>query len=215
MNSLKKSLEKRTQLKPPELISHPHAICIPERRLNNTCANKRMDSRFRNLIQCWNCKEFGHAAQKCPKPNQGWKRPSDPSLGRSGSTPGAANVVRGTSKCRYEREDNACEIYIERAILGKKLKCLPDSGADLTLTPVSFGEDYHVSHYRDRLQAANGRPIIVLGAVTVGARYGKNPYLNRFKLDGLVSGRVTDVMLGNAFLRKHNAIWECFHTTIF
>ena len=60
----------------------------------------------------------------------------------------------------------------------------------------------------EALLAANGTHIMVLGNITGGVGHGKNHEQPSVKLKGLASEYVTEVMLGNDLLRKHEAVWD-------
>jgi len=89
----------------------------------------------------------------------------------------------------------------------RSLPCLLDSGCEVTLMPkpvVEAAGGVVMSPSSQRLWAANGTEIVIVGEVTV-------PLL----LDGrcidttaLVSPDVEELMLGSDWLQAHNCLWD-------
>ena len=88
-------------------------------------------------------------------------------------------------------------------LCGTKRKCLLNSGSDVTLIPSSFIPGCKMFlPTTEGVLAANGTPIRIAGEVNVEVVVKGQP----IRVSGLSSDHIWDVMLGNDFLRYHDAL---------
>jgi predicted aspartyl protease len=86
-------------------------------------------------------------------------------------------------------------------ILEEQTDCLVDTGSDVTIFPASVVRGVEVKPTSQKLVAANGTSIAILGTAILMAT-GNN---HEFRLEGFVSNHVSDVILGSDFLKNHHA----------
>jgi len=93
--------------------------------------------------------------------------------------------------------------YIRLRINGFPMNCLLDTGAEATLIPRSILDGIKPQKIRQKLQAANGTPIPLLGRMTLAATHGDHV----MEIDGLASRHISQVILRLGWLRKRRAMW--------
>jgi len=79
---------------------------------------------------------------------------------------------------------------------------LLDTGSDATLFPSFVVKGIRVEECAMKLRAANGTPIRIKGTATVDVFNGNHS----FKVTGLVTDHVAEVMIGFDCLKEHDAI---------
>jgi len=94
--------------------------------------------------------------------------------------------------------------YISLVIENVPVLALLDTGSEVTLLPAGMVSRCTLREVRQRLYAANGTQIRVLGEVSVTAVAGPTTLVIR----GLVSDQIFETILGEDFLSSHAAVWD-------
>ncbi len=85
------------------------------------------------------------------------------------------------------------------------MKCFLDSGSGVTLIPIELAPDKNqLLRVNWNLNAANGTKIEVLGQITLPMNIDGQV----MQLTGLVSGHVSEVLLGADWLQQQGAVWD-------
>jgi hypothetical protein len=108
--------------------------------------------------------------------------------------------VRGTASGIYTRE-----AFLRLKILGHRTDCLLDTGSEVTLIPSKLVGNIPVQPSSQKLLAANGTKINVVGLLNLEAEGDSH----KFTITGFVSDHVVEVILGIDFLQGQKALW-CF-----
>jgi hypothetical protein len=154
--------------------------------------------RRRTSVTCYRCNGVGHYARDC-QAGAGRATVSSKNVGTNDE------VEKPEQVCGTEFDASAREAYIRLEILGKVTDCLLDTGSDVTLLPAKLVGTLPVEPSDQKLLAANGTAIKVVGKISLTARGGQHT----FAVTGFVSDQVADVILGIDFLKAQRALW-CF-----
>ena len=134
---------------------------------------------------CFVCNEVGHYARDHRKPNSDRNVP-----------PKQARRVKTT-------EANA-DVYLRARLHGKNISVLLDTGAEKNLCGSHLISDQRVSPTEQKLLAANGTAISLLGTAEIVIQVcGKEIKCNVF-----VSDAIDELILGATFLAEHNCVWN-------
>jgi len=96
------------------------------------------------------------------------------------------------------------KVYVKMRINGTTTSCLVDTGSDATLIPVIFTKGCRILPTGQRIFAANGTDIPLIGHTAVVAKLGKQ----RLVIVGLVTEHVSQPYLGIDWLTDHDANWN-------
>jgi transposase InsO family protein len=157
--------------------------------------------RSNNPVRCYNCDELGHISRNCVHPRRARQQGGAPSgSAEAGDKLGTSTIgaVRGTAG---KRIPGPVPTYLKLNILEGQTDCLVDTGSDVTIFPASVVRGVEVKPTSQKLVAANGTSIAILGTAIVMA-IGNN---HEFRLEGFVSNHISDVILGSDFLKNHHA----------
>jgi hypothetical protein len=166
-------------------------------------------TRSETPVKCFRCKGLGHFARDCrafesaAANRSAATNQSDPDNAResqSAENHGTCGQVSGA-----ETGSAAREVYLRLKIWGRTMNCLLDTGSEVTLIPAKLIGKRPVQPSSQKLLAANGTTIDVLGQVTIDAKGGHH----LFTIHGFVSNHVVEVILGIDFLQSQKALW-CF-----
>jgi len=113
--------------------------------------------------------------------------------------------VRGLTA---EQMDRAA--YVRIRVESAPMDCLLDTGSEACLFPARYATIAGAAPTGQKLFAANGTAISVLGVITVEAELGGQ----RLTIDGYASNQVTEIILGLNFLRANGAVWRFADGTV-
>ena len=105
--------------------------------------------------------------------------------GQQATEPGAETEKRAAS-------------FLKLFIKKRAHMCLLDSGCDITVLPANLVAKDEIRPTEQRIQAANGTEIPVLGTTTLHAKIGHTLLL----IEGLVSTHIFEPTLGIDWLKK-------------
>ena len=94
--------------------------------------------------------------------------------------------------------------YLRLIIENEPAIALLDTGSEVTLLPASVVSGCTLKPVKQRLYAANGTEIRVLGEVEIAATAGSTTLV----ITGLVSDQIFETILGEDFLSSHAAVWD-------
>jgi hypothetical protein len=94
------------------------------------------------------------------------------------------------------------EAFLRLKILGRRTDCLLDTGSEVMLMPAKIVGTMPVEPSSQKLLAANGTTINVIGQLSLEAEGGRH----KFTITGYVSDQVVEVILGIDFLRSQKAV---------
>ena len=194
-----KLLEEQRCVREAAIVTNPlnRAQSDVARAPGTTSANRKTEMHSRsNQVTCYRCKGRGHYARDCHVKTAGSATES-PTVSSSSDQ---VSQVMGTESKAFGRES-----YIQLTLFGQTADCLLDTGSDVTLVPSRLVGSLPMEPSSQKLMAANGTAIKVLGIIDVTAKTGGH----LFNFTGFVSDQVTEVILGLDFLRAHKALW-CF-----
>jgi len=155
-------------------------------------AERRNFSRDSPVI-CYNCNTPGHIQRFCTarrsrlNVNAGSYQPRLPMQSRAASN-------------EFGKE----KVYIRVRFNGTTRRCLLDTGSDGTLIPASMVKGCRVLPTSQKVSAANGTDIPLLGYATVPAKIGKQ----RIEVMGFVTEHIDMPYLGIDFLADYDAKWD-------
>ena len=160
-------------------------------------------------VKCYRCHDFGHYARDCnyttmklidTQPTNGMETPINPLSNTATVTQNATGQV-----CGAESGITTREAFLRLRILGRRVDCLLDTGSEVTLIPAKLVGSMPLQSSTQKLLAANGTVINVLGQISLEAKAGRHT----FSITGFVSDQVVEVILGIDFLQSQKSVW-CF-----
>jgi len=108
--------------------------------------------------------------------------------------------VRGVTR----NDKHRGHVYIELRINGRVHACILDTGCDVSIVPADLVYRCNVTDANQKVLAANGTEIPILGKTTLHAKLGEQ----EVPIEGVVSEHVNDVMIGIGWLRTNGVIWN-------
>ena len=147
---------------------------------------------------CFACGDPSHFARNCPT-----RRRDDAERGKhmtdANKEPGGGGRVRMLSSDRLDKA-----AYLRLLVYGEWVDCLLDTGSEVCLFPGKYAAKAGVTPGRHKLYAANGTEIGIAGEVVVEVAAGSLT----FKIGGLCSNNVSEIILGLNFLKAQGAVWD-------
>ena len=153
----------------------------------------------RKPFYCFNCNEPGHYKSHCPLLRQEWQNKKDNRPPEKKDDAGRINAVHTPSS-------SGRRASLRLKLNGFWTECLLDTGCELTVLPARLVDSKKIKPTTQRIVAANGSEIPVLGTVKVFATIGRT----RLPVEGLVSAHVFEPMLGITWMENNHAVWA-FH----
>jgi len=144
---------------------------------------------------CYACGQSGHIRRNCPNTTSSSHQPN-----ATDQTAAHSSYVRGTSR----PGNGAREASLEVRIGQRKYLSLLDTGSEITLIPACVAKRLAIRPTRQRLLAANGTEIPILGEASIRAYVGTE----LVDITGLVSEHVCDIMLGIDWLQDNEVVWN-------
>jgi transposase InsO family protein len=178
---------------------------LAERVENGTRGNPPASDGMRSQASgraCFNCGDLSHFARNCPL-----RRSNERDApGANGSAVATRTSETSDDKrvriLDVERLDRAA--YLRMMVQGESVSCLLDTSSEVCLFPGRYAKVGDPKSNRQRLFAANGTEISVLGEFELGMSVGPI----RFTVRGLCSNNVAEIILGLNFLREQEVVWD-------
>ena len=166
--------------------------------------------------RCYSCGETGHISSRCPS-----KTPSRPKEGNRScfncGLPGhfgreCPEKRKGNEKERTEaRVSNMIKAKVQDRMtyieveFGQSIRLsLLDTGSEITLLPIGLPGTEHIEPSTQKVIAANGSGISIIGVTTVAARINGV----RVDIEGYVTPNVDEVIIGIDILEKWKCVWD-------
>jgi hypothetical protein len=147
---------------------------------------------------CFACGDSSHFARNCPTRRR--RDAEQEKLANDGNKePDGGGRVRMLSSDRLDKA-----AYLRLLVYGEWVDCLLDTGSEVCLFPGKYAAKAGVTPGRHKLYAANGTEIGVAGEVVVEAAASSLT----FKIGGLCSNNVSEIILGLNFLKAQGAVWD-------
>jgi len=143
---------------------------------------------------CYGCGTPNHFRKDCPAPRQR----SIPQRDATKEEP--PTNARGVTR----NDKHRGHVYIELRINGRVHACLLDTGCDVSIIPADLVYRCNVTDANQKVLAANGTEIPILGKTTLHAKLGEQ----EVQIEGLVSEHVNDVMICIGWLQTNGVIWN-------
>jgi transposase InsO family protein/predicted aspartyl protease len=146
--------------------------------------------------RCYNCNELGHFKSQCPHLK---KAAHKKELNNQSSKSDEPARVQGAQL----HGKTGKRAYLDMEINHHHCRCLLDTGCELTVLPVRLVDRQLIQPTTQRILAANGSDIPVLGKIRVMAKVGNS----EIPVEGLVSERIMEPMIGIEWLEENEATW--------
>jgi len=160
---------------------------------------------------CYNCGDPTHLRRQCPNARnvngQQWQTGSTNADTESVQPGGPAAAA---SRGLHSQLDNG-HVYLAVYMGGKRHLALLDSGCELSLAPSNVVENKRLRPTEQRVHAANGSAIEVLGETEIEFSIGG-------RMSGatvLVSPDVSELMLGITWLTERRGVWDVANRTLY
>ena len=159
---------------------------------------------YANQPRCYGCGEPGHFRRTCPVEPRRQPGSSRPSENRDAKQVDNVANVRCSSTENASTGNKSGGAFLRLRIQGVPTDCLLDTGAEVTLIPWRLSQGVDVQPCNQKLRAANGTAIPIIGRTTLTA-FADSQYLT---IDGLVTKHVPNVIIGLEWLKRQAAVWN-------
>lgn len=147
--------------------------------------------------RCFNCNELGHHARACPN-----RQIASASVNAHSN--GQTEQHGSHNRAIARKLQSARTAYLPVNICGKSRWALLDTGCEVTVFAARHLQGVEVQTTNQRLTAANGSDIEVLGETEVSLVVGNQIILTKC----LVSEYVDELILGLDWLESHKCVWD-------
>ena len=145
---------------------------------------------------CFRCGDRGHRVKDCPVPPT--------------TTDDAAGQRDATKSCGVTHPDGDGHVYLAVSVHNRSFLALVDSGCELNIAPPSVACGEELETVSQRVFAANGTPIEILGRVEIPINLGGNI----LSTDVLISPDVAEIMLSYQWLNDNRCVWDFRERTL-
>ena len=159
---------------------------------------------------CYRCGDSTHLMRNCTAPRQGVRGVSDNTRVDLAAARDATTANTRSDVCSVEAPSCGLRgpvnghVYIEVRVRDRRHLALVDSGCELSLAPNNMVDVNRLQPTTQRVFAANGTPINVVGETDVHM----NVNGKQMSACVLVSPDVSELMLGIRWLEEKRAVWN-------
>jgi len=150
----------------------------------------------RGPLLCYNCNQPGHFRANCPL------RRYEPRTRRSNNQYPHADEPARVSGARLT-DHLGKRAYLNLVLNGRRCACLLDTGCELTVLPARLVDRTKLEPTSQKISAANGSDIPVLGHTSVVAEVGDL----KLPIEALISEHVFEPMLGLDWMCANDVLW--------
>ena len=152
--------------------------------------------------ECFNCGKEGHLRFQCREPSNRSNDGTTEVNSQTRSQPGQPVLGSPVNQTNHVRGDRGA--YLRVKIGRHQHLALLDTGSEVTLVPSKFVSSNQMIPTDQKLQAANGSEITVLGEAELKIKIrGCNMNLNCLVVDN-----VSEILIGLDWLRRNAATWD-------
>lgn len=126
------------------------------------------------------------------------------------TTDDAAGQRDATKSCGVTHPDGDGHVYLAVSVHNRSFLALVDSGCELNIAPPSVACGEELETVSQRVFAANGTPIEILGRVEIPINLGGNI----LSTDVLISPDVAEIMLSYQWLNDNRCVWDFRERTL-
>ena len=162
--------------------------CGERGHLKNECPAKTSTATGSKPKVCYNCGLPGHFSSKCPEKNKT-----------------TAHEIAGVKSSHgINTEDDGKRTYMDIEFeIGNRLVLL-DTGSEISLLPIEFQGSGSLQQSSQRVMAANGTEIKIIGSVRVTAKVMGV----QIEIAGYVTPNVDEIIIGIDVLRQWECVWD-------
>jgi len=141
---------------------------------------------------CYNCGSLDHWKRECSVPRQAAATSNVSSLPPAAYSKGASGG------------QSVSHVYLTMSVGSQSVPCLVDTGCELSLAPLKLVKNVTLTKTDQRVFAANGSDIRIVGAVCLQFRLNGH----ETQADVLVTEDIEEPMLGIDWLIEHQCYWD-------
>lgn len=163
---------------------------------------------------CYVCGDPTHLMRQCPNARNmvrsgDWKQPAYYNQHNPPSVPELDQTNAATTRGSHGQLDNG-NVYLIVYVNGQRFLALLDSGCELSLAPSKLVDKRQLRPTTQRVYAANGSPIQVLGETDIEFTVGGQATYATV----LVTPDVSELMLGITWLTERHGVWDFYNRTL-
>ena len=169
-------------------------LCGETGHFRDKCPSRAKTRNGNSSKVCYNCGLPGHIKRDCKETKKRDDRSEQEAKKSSG----------------INREDEGQRVYLEVEFESGKQLVLLDTGSEITLFPASLAGIQSMRQTSQKVMAANGTDIGIIGVANVSARLRGNIV----QLEGYVTPNVEEIIIGVDILRKWKCVWNFGNNTV-